>query len=263
MAALLARGGRLLLLAGVAEAADIARGVLGATRCDIIALVDAASWEAGAGRLGLWRAPPPRLALRGPFAGAEGALAACKWDRIAGVIDAAHPFDAETAAATAHAARALGLPLWRYRRPSWAPPAGWRAGDAAEAAAAPPFFARTFLGVERGGWLFASERRDLWTLTRLHRPVRGRYPLPRGDFALGAPPFTAAHEAQILEDYRINFVVLENVGGGSNAGLFAAAAARGLPGFLLNPPAPPPLPALGGGFSDAADLVRAAASRMG
>ncbi|MEL6281582.1 MAG: precorrin-6A/cobalt-precorrin-6A reductase [Pseudomonadota bacterium] len=179
---------------------------------------------------------------RGGFAGAEGLMTALKWRRFDAVIDACPPFDGETANAAHVACAALGAPLLRLRRPAWSLDA-WpnirRVDDAGHAAKEAQIFSRVFLDVGRRDIIAFQQRRDTWFLARLHTPVRGRFPLPRGDFAVGKPPFTCAHEVTLLRDYRIRQLVLRDEGGEFGRSSLDAAAELDLPVILINRPGVP------------------------
>ena len=84
------------------------------------------------------------------------------------------------------------------------------------------------------------DRRDLWVLARAHEPTARRFPLPRGDYALGRPPFSEAHEAMLLADYRIGVVIAQNAGGDRGRPALAAARRLGAPVIMVDRPAPPP-----------------------
>ncbi|MBX2854185.1 MAG: precorrin-6A/cobalt-precorrin-6A reductase [Rhodobacteraceae bacterium] len=83
------------------------------------------------------------------------------------------------------------------------------------------------------------DRRDLWVLARAHDPTARRFPLPRGDYALGRPPFAEAHERMLLMDYRIGVVIAQNAGGEFGRPTLAAARRLGLPVIMVERPAPP------------------------
>lgn len=185
---------------------------------------------------------PPAEETRGGFAGAEGLMTALKWRRYDAVIDASPPFDAASSGMAATACRALGLPLLHLRRPGWTLEETARlrrVRDAAAAARDVSLFSRIFIDVGRADMLAFRQRRDAWFLARLHAPVRGRFPLPRGDFAIGRPPFPLAHERVLLRDYRINQVVLRDEGGAAGRTTLAAAQALDLPVIVIDrPPVP-------------------------
>lgn len=195
----------------------------------------------------------PAAARRGGVKSAEGLLTALKWDRYRAVIDASHPFDARTSADAQAATRALGLPLLQLRRPLWPEgPGRFRAESAAEAAYRAPFHARCFLWIGLERLAPFARRLELWALTRAFEPPAGRYPLARGDYAVGRGPFTEAHERMLLSDYRIGWVALENSGSTLGAPTLRAAEALSLPVALIDPPEPPAPGPLGARVDDVA-----------
>lgn len=211
------------------------------------ALADQGRWEIvlSFGRERDCYETPPAAETRGGFAGAEGLMTALKWRRYDAVIDASPPYDAETPAMAAAACGALGLRRLRLLRPGWAlsPHTGLRIVASARAAAqAVSLSTRAFLDVGRSGIPAFRDRRDAWFLARLHAPARGRFPLPRGDFAVGRPPFSFGHETTLLRDYRIRQAVLRDEGGDAARVTLDAAQALGLSILLIERPAPPPGP---------------------
>lgn len=188
----------------------------------------------------------PAASRRGGVKSAEGLLTALKWDGFRALIDASHPFDARTRADAAQAARTLGLPLLQLHRPLWPEsPGGHGAETVQEAAYRAPFYARCFLWVGLDRLTPFARRLELWALTRAFEPPPGRYPLARGDYAIGRGPFTETHERMLLSDYRISWLILENSGAALGRPLLAAAAGLSLPVTLIAPPEPPAPGALG------------------
>lgn len=198
----------------------------------------------------------PSMSRRGGVKGAEGLITALQWDRFRAVIEAAHPFDAETRQAAAKASRALGLPLLQLHRPLWPVEARGRVrrADIAEAAQRATLMSRVFLWIGLDRLAPFARRRDLWTLTRAFAPQPGRYPLPRGDYAVGSGPFTETHERMLLGEYRIGGAILENSGSALGEPTLRAAEALGLGVALIDPPAAPP-PGPGGARVESVDAA--------
>lgn len=230
------------MLGETAEAAALARAAReAAPKITLTAAVDDARARA-LGEVG--REDFPAASRRGGVKSAEGLLTALKWDRYGAVIDASHPFDRRTREDAVAATRALGLPLLQLHRPLWPLEQDRQsAGSAQEAAYRAPFYARCFLWVGLDRLAPFARRLELWALTRAFEPPAGRYPLARGDFAIGRGPFTETHERMLLRDYRIGWLILENSGAALGRPLLAAAAALSLPVTLIAPPeAPAPGP---------------------
>lgn len=188
-------------------------------------------------------APPSNWTPRAPFRSAAGMMTFLKWERIDLIVDAADPFGPEISVQAATAARALGLPLLQLRPRALAMEAlgahGRRVATWREAAAALPFFGRVFLAAPLTELAPFALRRELWCLVRAHHPQPGRFPLHRGDYTLGAPPFTVAHERTLLTDYRISHVVVGDAVRDETAPLLTAAAALQRPVIAVAAPSPP------------------------
>lgn len=246
------RGRRVLVLAGVSEADAIADQLRTRFGASPLLAIDAAAARRS-GELDPERRR--RVETRGPVQGAEGLLTALKWDRVAAVIDASHPFDGDTPRAAATACRALGLPLAQFVRPGWSAAAERRVESLEAALSALPFFARAFFWIGAGGLARIGVRRDLWSLARTLQPPAARYPGARGDFAAGAPPFTEAHERALLDAYRISHLCLENTGAAFGAPLLSAAERLERAVILIEPPERPPPPPGGSRSESVEDLL--------
>ncbi len=223
----------LLLLAGTQEAREIAE-----------ALATNKRWRVIASLAGATQAPAelPSDMRRGGFGGVDGMVEALQWDNVRAVIDATHPFAEQISANAAAACAELGLPRVLVRRPEWAPEAGddWRKQpDLAAAADALPLFARAFLATGRQSLTHFKHRKDVWFLARAIDAQPGKFPLPRGDYTIGKPPFPVGHEVTLMRDYRITHLVAKNSGGAVGIAKFRAARELGLPVLMVERPAPP------------------------
>lgn len=256
------RAARILLIAGVAEAREIAAPLVAGGARLLVALdrrspeIDSEAWADAA-------------ETRGLFAGAEGLMTALKWERIDAVIDASHPFDPETSRAAQTACRALALPLYQYARPPWRPGPEERwieAADVVEAADRLPLLARVYLGLDYTPLEPFRGRLNTWFLARRFRATGQRLPLRRGDWVVAPTRLTEAHERILFLDRKIGWVALENAGGGqeANPGAASLAAARalGLKILTLSPPPPGPAPVLGGRLDTVEALLRAVSARL-
>lgn len=255
---LLRRAPRLLLIAGVADAREIALPLI-VDGARLIAALDRRSAEIDEDD---WRGAAE---VRGLFAGAEGLMTALKWDRIEAVIDASHPFDLETSEAAQIACRALAMPLYHYARPPWrpGPQEQWReVPDVAAAADALPLLSRVYLGFDYTPLEPFRGRLNTWFLARRFRPTGQRLPLKRGDWVVAPRRLTEAHERILFQDRRIGWVALENAGGGPGAASLAAARTLDLKILTLDPPLLGPAPVLGGRFEEVAALREAVAARF-
>jgi len=222
-----------LLLAGTAEAREIAE-----------ALARKKRWRVLASLSGATEAPAelPCDMRRGGFGGVDGMIEALQWDNVKAVIDATHPFADQISANTAAACAELGLPRIVVRRPEWTPEDGddWRPQPSLKAASeALPLFARAFLAVGRQSLNPFAHRKDVWFLARVIDPQPGKFPLPRGDWTLGKPPFPLMHEVTLMQDYRISHLVAKNSGGEAGRAKLLAARELGLPVLMVQRPDPP------------------------
>lgn len=224
----------LLLLAGTQEAREIAQ-----------ALADQKRWRVIASLAGSTDNPTelPCDMRRGGFGGVDGMVEALQWDSVRAVIDATHPFADQISANTRAACAELGLPRIVVRRPEWRPGEGdnWRPqASLEEAAQALPLFARAFLATGRQSLPAFKDRKDVWFLARVIDPQPGKFPLPRGDYTIGKPPFPVGHEVMLMKDYRITHLVVKNSGGEAGMAKLLAARRLGLPVLMVERPDPPP-----------------------
>lgn len=223
----------MLLLAGTREAREIAEGLAAKRRWRVIASLAGATEHP---------AELPCDMRRGGFGGVDGMVEALQWDRVRAVIDATHPFAARISANTAAACAELGLPRILVRRPEWIAGEGddWRPVDSLRNAAdALPLFARAFLATGRQSLTQFRHRKDVWFLARVIDPQPGKFPLPRGDYTIGKPPFPLGHEMTLMRDYRITHLVAKNSGGPTGLAKFQAARRLGVPVLMVERPAPP------------------------
>lgn len=219
----------LLLMAGDTDSSEELAARLMAT-CRLRLMV---SEPADLGRI-------PADVNRGGFASARAMAEMLEWDQVKAVIDASGPFDTETPPLVADACQQKGVPRLRLMRPGWPGIAdAERAPSLEEAARSVPLMGRAFLAVRPQDCDAFEVRRDIWYMLRIHRPLVSRFPLRRGDFALGAPPFTEAHERQLLVDYRIDTVIAQDTGLDESLPLIAVARTLGLGVQIVTRPAPP------------------------
>ncbi|MHA6344159.1 precorrin-6A/cobalt-precorrin-6A reductase [Roseivivax sp. CAU 1761] len=159
---------------------------------------------------------------------------------VVAVIEAAHPFDTETAHAAARAARGLGLPHLQLVRPPWRPGAGafWhRLRHAGEAARVLPRGARLFAATGRED-LAALRRLPVATYLRVVSDDRaGR--LGRVAFVPGRPPFDLGSEMRLFRALGIEALLLRNAGGPGAEPKLRAAERLGLRVAMIDRPARP------------------------
>ncbi|HYH19044.1 MAG TPA: cobalt-precorrin-6A reductase [Azospirillum sp.] len=222
---------RILILGGTAEAADLARALVGRPDLDVVTAL--------AGRTRAPAALPGRVRVGG-FGGAQGLADYLAAEGIAALIDATHPFAATISANAVEACRRRPTPRLALVRPPWAPRPGDRwtgVPDLPAAAAALPAHARALLAIGRQDLGPFAGRADVWFLIRSVDLPDG--PLPPNHVLLTARgPFRVADEQDLLTTHRIGVVVAKNSGG--NDAKLDAARRLGLPVILVERPAPPP-----------------------
>jgi precorrin-6A/cobalt-precorrin-6A reductase len=225
---------RLLILGGTTEAAALAR-----------ALADRPGIECISSLAGRTREPAalPGSTRVGGFGGAAGLVEYLRADRIAGLIDATHPFAAQISTHAVAAARATEVPLLRLERAPWRRLPGDRwveVGSLAEAAvAAPKYGRRAFLTV---GATELQPFAGLATMRFLVRLIdRPKAPLPLADskIVLDRGPFSLDGEEKLLRQHAIELVIAKNSGGGATYAKIAAARTLGLPVIMVRRPAKP------------------------
>lgn len=223
---------RLLLLAGTAEARDLAERLAGDRRFDVIASL------AGATRDPLPYAVRTRI---GGFGGTEGLKAFLVERGIEAVVDATHPFATRMPLATAKAAAALGLPRLRLLRSPWVKQDGDRwieVADIAEAARKIPTGAVALLTTGSNTVAAFAGAPEATTLV-LRAVDPPRESLPNLTVYLKRPPFTLASELALLRELKITHVVTKNAGGSMARPKLDAAREAGLPVIIVHRPAPP------------------------
>ncbi len=191
----------LLLLAGTAEARDLATALAARGQPAIASL-------AGATRE---PQPMPLPTVSGGFGGAAGLAAFLDARGITAVLDATHPFAAAITARSAAICAARGLPYLRLHRPGWqaGPADRWtRIAAEAEAAAHIPPGATVFLATGRQHLdRFAALARGRTLIARVIDPPAAPFPFPDGRFLPGRPPFTLASETALFRRLGIGWLV--------------------------------------------------------
>jgi precorrin-6A/cobalt-precorrin-6A reductase len=220
---------RILLLAGTAEARALAKRLHGNP-----AMIVTASLA------GVTSAPAAIAAetRRGGFGGASGLAEYVTANAITAVIDATHPYAAQMATNAALACTATGTPRLRLIRPPWQPAPGWRVfPDIAAAAAALPPGANALLTTGRKETAPFATRADIRCILRSIEPAAD---LPAHIIQLTArPPFTLEDETTLMHENAITHLISKNAGGPGRAKLDAAAA-LGIPVYMVDRPAQPP-----------------------
>lgn len=178
----------------------------------------------------------------GGFGGAEGLADYLRSHAVAAAVDATHPFAAQISANAAAACTAVGVPLLRLSRPSWAQRSdagSWHWVDSLQQAGtvAAQLGDRVMLATGRqsaAGFAGCSAR---YVVLRVVDPPEG--PLPPGWTVLRARgPFAFDDEVQLLRGHAIEVLVTKDSGGPTSAKLDAAAH-LGVAVVVVRRPAPP------------------------
>lgn len=228
-------GGRLLILGGTREAAELARAVSErfASRVEITTSL--------AGRLPSAPVLPGGVRVGG-FGGAAGLVRFLAEAAISHVIDATHPFATNISRHAREACALAGVPRLMLVRPAWQAGDGDRwtdVGDFTEAAwMVPRLGQRAFLTIGPGELAAFTGVRDVWFLVRLFAPPTAALPLESYGVVVCRPPFGIDDELALLRRHRIDLLVTKNSGGATEAKL-AAARTLGLPVLIIRRP---PLP---------------------
>lgn len=222
----------LLLLAGTAEAQQVAKGLAAEGRAAVASL-------AGATRAPRAMALPTRI---GGFGGAAGFLRYLEEAGITAVLDATHPFAAQISARTARLCAAHDLPYCQLLRSEWMPVAEDRWTDIAaeeEAAAHIPEGATVFLATGRQGVSRFANLDGRRLICRVVDPPEAPFPLVHGSYIVGRPPFSVDDEIALFTRLGIDWLVVKNAGGAVSESKLAAARALSLPvAMIARPPQP-------------------------
>lgn len=224
---------RLLLLAGTAEARQIAASLAREPRLSVIASLAGAT-----------RSPMPLgVATRiGGFGGREAFAAYLRREQVGAVLDATHPFAVRISHRSAAVCAELGVRYAQVLRPAWTPVPGddWRfLNDEGDAKRHIPSGATVFLATGSQGLdRFAGiADRTLWC--RRIDPPRAAFPYPNGGWIVGLPPFTVAQEQALFLRFGIDWLVVKNSGGSASRAKLDAARHLGLPVAVIRRPLQP------------------------
>ncbi len=219
---------KILLLAGTAEARALAEQ-LHSARIDVIASLAGMTQR------------PARLAgeMRvGGFGGIDGLKAYLARENITHIIDATHPFAAQMSRHAEAAARGAKLPLLQLMRPPWPEATHWTmVPDLDAAAAALTSGARVFLSTGRASLTHFEPRDDVEFLARVIDDLPDDFPLARGRFVVGKPPFAVEEEMALMRDEAVDVVVSRNSGGTGGVEKLIAAQRLGLEVVMVARPA--------------------------
>lgn len=224
---------RVLLLAGTAEAREIAAG--------LAAMPGVAATASLAGAVRDPAALPLPMRVGG-FGGAEGFAAYLETHGIGMVVDATHPFAHRISARSARICAEAGVAYLQVLRPAWRAGPGDRwtmIAREAEAADHIPPGAVVFLATGRQtlpGFANLTGRR---LICRQIDPPDGPFPFAGGSYLVGRPPFSVADEQALFQRLGVDWLVVKNAGGAASRSKLEAARALGLPvAMIARPPQP-------------------------
>jgi precorrin-6A/cobalt-precorrin-6A reductase len=131
------------------------------------------------------------------------------------------------------------VPYLRLERAGWTAGAGDRwtwVDDAAGAVAVIPAGASVFLATGRQTVAeFAGLAGEAWC--RVIDPPEAKFPLRRGGWVVGRPPFSVADEVALFRRLGVQWVVAKDSGAAEAEGKLAAARELGLPVAMIRRPA--------------------------
>lgn len=179
----------------------------------------------------------------GGFGGVDGLVRYLSSARIAGVIDASHPFAAQISQHVAAASEAVTCPLLGLRRPPWRRQAGdnWTVVSdmAAAVTALPTRPSRVFLTIGRLDCnAFAHAPQHSYLLRTLD-PLDAPPLLSSYRWIQDRPPFSVTGELALLEAHKIDILVSKNAGSQATYAKIAAARAAQLPVIVIDQPTAP------------------------
>ncbi len=218
----------LLVLAGTSDARLLLEGL---QNRDVIASL-----------AGVTRSPAdlPAVTRKGGFGGVSGFRDYLLAHDIKSVVDATHPFAGKMTKTATMVCKELGLAHVILQRPEWVADASdqWHFVDnVVEIAGIIPVGATVFLGTGRQTLPEFSCLEGRRLLARVIDPPK----MPvlagfKGQFIIGSPPFSIAHEVALFRDKGIEWVVVKNAGGQKSRSKLDAARELGLPVVMINRP---------------------------
>ncbi|MFU8776929.1 MAG: cobalt-precorrin-6A reductase [Roseovarius sp.] len=239
----------LLLLAGTAEAQQVARHLADEGRAAVASLAGA---TAAPRAMGL----PMRI---GGFGGEAGFLRYLAEAGITAVLDATHPFAVHISERTARLCAANALPHCQLLRPEWGPGPGdrWTSIAAEEEAAVHiPEGATVFLATGRQGVTRFANLDGRRLICRVVDPPEAPFPMTNGTYIVGRPPFSVDDEIALFTRLGVDWLVVKNAGGAASDSKLAAARALSLPVAMIARPPQPDAPRVAT-VAAAMDWVRA------
>ncbi len=219
---------RILILAGTAQARDLARKLL-ARRHEVTSSL--------AGRTGEPSLPEGRVRM-GEFGSTEVLVDYLREEGIELLIDATHPYAGSISSEAVKAADEVGITLLRLERPAWTHTKGvrWRHfADIASALRAVP---------ERKKALVTTGHKDLEVLAectradflvRLIDPPSAPLP-PHARLLMARPPYTVRSESDLMGRNGVTHLITKNSGSVETHAKLEAAASLGVTIYMIDRP---------------------------
>ncbi len=222
---------RILILAGTAEARDLARK-LASRRHDITSSL--------AGRTDDPNLPDGRVRMGG-FGGADGMADYIASEDFELVIDATHPYAGTISAEAIEAAAKRDIPLIRFDRPAWPETDGanWtHFADIASALRAVPAKKKALVTTGQKELAVIAECPEADFLVRVIDPPDIEMP-DNARLLLARPPYTLKSETDLMGRNGITHLITKNSGSTQTRDKLSAAQALGISVFMIDRP---PLP---------------------
>lgn len=180
----------------------------------------------------------------GGFGGSIGLANYIKEHKITAIVCATHPFARKMPFNAAEATKIAGIPILYLLRPQWQPQAGdkWiEVTDHKKAISSlipHPSSLNIFLTVGR------LELSEYTTAPQHFYVIRSideiaEKPLENAVYITARPPFSVENEREIMQKYKIDFLITKNSGGSATEAKITAARELSIPVILINRPARP------------------------
>ncbi len=223
---------RILILAGTAEARDLARKLL-ARRHEVTSSL--------AGRTGEPVLPEGRVRM-GEFGSAKVLADYLIDERIDLLIDATHPYAGAISVEAVDAAAQVGIELIRLERPAWTRTKGarWKHfSDIASALKAVPARKKALVTTGQKDLEVIAECDKADFLVRLIDPPD--FPLPdNARLLMARPPYTMKSETNLMGQNGITHLITKNSGSPQTRDKLEAATSLGVTIYMIDRPALPP-----------------------
>lgn len=162
-----------------------------------------------------------------------------KQEKVEAILDATHPFATRIRTLAWAAARSLGLDYLQFQRPQWMPGSDDRwtfVNGGAEVHRHVPEGARVLIDTEGRGVTEFGAMLGRVVYLRLRDPEPGKRPTLGWTLLYSRGPFGAETETQIYRQLRIDWLVLQNVGGVDELGKLEAARRSGVKLAMIRRP---------------------------